>query len=200
MIKIYPKSLTPLIAGTTAALFLLTSVAVSPSEAGPRPHGVPFPGGAANTIMFGKLTYFFVDGIFYTKKPTGYVVAPAPIGAKIPVLPPAAVIVNIDGRPYYTYSGTFYQQVPGGYIVVKQPSSNMISHFKQRQKLTVIVESLNVRSGPGKENPVLRHVSQGEVLVVEDVKAGWCLVKLPDNSSGWVMSQYTATIKAEPKG
>lgn len=200
MIKKYLKKQTPLIASTTAALFLLASVAASTTEARPGPHGGPFLGGPAQAIFLGALTFFFLDGIFYKKEPNGYIVTPAPIGARVPALPPATVRVNIDGRPYYTYSGVYYQQVPEGYIVVKQPIAPTIQGFKGRQKRTVIVESLNVRSGPGKGSQVIRQVRQGEVLVVEDAKAGWCLVRLPDGSHGWVMSHYTAAIAAKPKG
>lgn len=207
MIKKYLKKQTSRIAKTVATVFLLTSIVTpSPVMAGPGhgghggPGGGPFPMEFAQAIMLGTLTFFFLDGIFYKKKPDGYVITPAPIGARVAQLPPAVVMVNMNGRNVYTYSGVYYQQVPNGYMVIEQPNAAILQDIQQRQHLTVMVASLNVRSGPGKEYQVIQNVRQGELLAVEDVKSDWCLVKLPDGSYGWVMSQYTATIKTAPRG
>ena len=190
-----------------SALVLLTSIVTSsPAEAGPGGHGGPggpgghFPVEFAQAILFGTLTFFFLDGIFYKKNPNGYVVTPAPIGVRVPALPPTAVIVNNNGRRVYSYSGVYYQQVPEGYIVIQQPNLPVLQEIKQQQQLTVVVGSLNVRSGPGRNYQIIQNVRQGDRLVVVDVNSNWCLVRLPDGSSGWVMSQYTATIIAVPKG
>lgn len=200
MIKKYLKKQLTLIASTTAALFLSTSILASTADARPGHRGGYFPLGPAQAILFGSVVYFVLDGIFHKEAPNGYVVAPAPIGARLPELPAAAVMVSINGKPYYTYSGVYYKKIPGGYLVVKAPNPPIIKEIIERQRLTVIVASLNVRSGPGMEYPALLQLEQGEVLAVEDIESDWSLVRLPDGSTGWVMSQYTAAISPEPKG
>ncbi|WP_407924249.1 DUF6515 family protein [Desulfosarcina alkanivorans] len=72
-------------------------------------------------IHLGSLIFLFLDGIFFRPGPGGYVVAPAPVGAVVPVLPSSAVLVTVEGIPYYSSSGVYYRQVPEGYAVVTRP-------------------------------------------------------------------------------
>lgn len=58
----------------------------------------------------------------------------------------------------------------------------------------VTAQMLNVRSGPGLENPAVRQVPSGTVLSVEGNAPGWYYVKTADNFYGWVMVQYTAPL------
>lgn len=198
--KRYFKKQLKLIASTTAALFLLASVASSSAIAGSRPIGGPFPKGFIEAVLFGTLTFLFLDGLFYKKEPKGYVVTQAPIGATVSVLPPDSQIVNIDGTLYYTYSGIYYQQIAEGYLVVKQPNTQLIKVIEERSQLRVTVDSLNVRSSPDKDGTIIQQVKLGERLTLKQEKSAWSLVGLPDRSSGWVMTQYTTSTADEPKG
>lgn len=200
MINKFLKKQTPFIAMATVALLVVTSISVTTVEARPGSHGGHFPIGHAHSILFGSLIYFFLEGIFYREVPTGYIVTPAPIGARIPVLPPAAALVTIGGKPYYTYSGIYYQRMKEGYVVVQQPDVSVIKNRNENQRITVIVPTLNVRSGPGQENPVTEEVEEGEVLVVEKMQNTWCLVRLKNGHLGWVMSRYTTPLQLKSQG
>lgn len=61
--------------------------------------------------------------------------------------------------------------------------------------VTVTVDDLNVRSGPGTEHPVTGRVRQGDVLKLVGRTPGWFAVKTPDGLYGWVMDKYTALQK-----
>jgi hypothetical protein len=73
-------------------------------------------------IYVGPSLFYYDSGVFYTPQATGYVVAPPPLGAIVPELPPGAeMIVTVDGRTYYYAGGVFYAQVPNGFQVVTAP-------------------------------------------------------------------------------
>ena len=58
----------------------------------------------------------------------------------------------------------------------------------------VTAQMLNVRSGPGLENPAIRQIPGGTVLSVQGNAPGWYYVKTADNLYGWVMTQYTTSL------
>ena len=74
-------------------------------------------------ISFGGLGFFYSDGIFYRPFESGYVVAPAPIGAVVRSLPGTAVSVVFGGRNYYVAYDTYYlwDGPRGGYQIVANP-------------------------------------------------------------------------------
>ena len=60
--------------------------------------------------------------------------------------------------------------------------------------VSVAVDLLNVRSGPGMDHSVTRRISRGNTLVIHGTAPGWLYVSLPDGAFGWVMSTYTVTV------
>ncbi len=68
--------------------------------------------------------YFYRDGYFYRGGRWGYAVIPAPLGARIRVLPFGFLSFTIGSVPYYYYGGAYYQYVPDQslYVVVQKPS------------------------------------------------------------------------------
>jgi len=207
------------------ALFLLWAM-VFPSHASAQPFGArprdpafrahaprgsyPHPGFRINvlprhyrTLHLGPLTYFFMEGVFYRPDIDGYVVVPAPVGARITTLPAEAVRVTTDDITCYTYAGVYYQKVSGGYMVVAKPGTQSkpdaaIAWEGDQVRVTAAV--LNVRSGPGKKHTVVRQVNRGDLLVVQASSSDWYYVQLGDTSFGWVMIKYTTQVKSQPVG
>lgn len=56
----------------------------------------------------------------------------------------------------------------------------------------VTVPSLNVRSGPGLNNPIITRLSQGNSITIlgRDYSGNWFKVSLYDGTTGWVMARY----------
>jgi hypothetical protein len=69
--------------------------------------------------------YFYSGGYFYRGGRWGYAMIPAPIGARIRVLPYGFLTFNIGAVPYYYYGGVYYEYIPDQnvYVVVQKPSS-----------------------------------------------------------------------------
>lgn len=152
-------------------------------------------------IHLGPSTYFFLEGVFYRHAANDYVVITAPIGAVVPLLPAAAILVTIGAMTYYTYADVYYQKIPEGYMVVPPPVKAALPDAAiawEGDQIRVTVPILNVRSGPGTEHPVIKEVHQGDILVVQSSGSDWYYVKLPDNAFGWVMVKFTSLVK--PKG
>jgi uncharacterized protein YgiM (DUF1202 family) len=192
----------PLIIITTTVMIATSTFA--PSSAVARPPGGPIshlPLGH-DIVHVGSLVFFFLDGIFYRRAPQGYIVAPAPIGAIVHELPRQAVLIPADGVQYYTLDGTYYQRVPEGYAVVQKPvkqyTQNPVAHKGDR--VCVVVEILNVRSGPGLDHPAVKSVREGQVLEVHASQGDWVFVKLPDASFGWINLKYTTPANAAAMG
>ncbi len=56
----------------------------------------------------------------------------------------------------------------------------------------VMKESVNVRSAPGVESPVISKVSSGQQLDIIGEEDNWFAVKLPDGRSGWIAGWLAA--------
>lgn len=122
-----------------AALLALAVTAASPSIALAGPHGpgpVHGPGPAprhhspaylavapvhAVAVMVDGVRYLYDAGIFYHKRPAGYAVVAAPVGAMVPALPPAHTVTVVDGTTYYVHGGTYYLPAHPGYVVAAPP-------------------------------------------------------------------------------
>ncbi len=161
--------------------------------------GGPGPG-FHSIIHVGSMAFIFMDGLFYRRGPKGYIVAPAPLGATIPALPPAAILVTIDGEAYYNCSGVLYKQTPAGYLVVSEPVKQVDPEISVGCDLLVTADVLNVRSGPGLHFDPVGQLEKEKVVRVEAVSANWALVRLSDSSSGWIKIKYTAVIQSGAKG
>ncbi len=75
------------------------------------------------TIVVGASKYHYHNGVYYRRGPSGYVVAPAPVGATLANLPPGFAKVLVAGSPYIYSHGAFYRHGPGRrtYVVVAAP-------------------------------------------------------------------------------
>lgn len=76
-------------------------------------------------VLVGRQEYFYSRGVFYRTGPRGYITVPAPIGARIRVLPGGYTTVTIAGGPLFCYYGTYYRYDPAdrSYIVVNPPAA-----------------------------------------------------------------------------
>ena len=88
----------------------------------PAPKIVKLPVGH-KTVRVGRVSYYYHSGIFYKKSPKGYIVARAPIGARVAVLPRGYVTLHVGAGIFYSYYGTYYRfdPVKKVYIVVDKP-------------------------------------------------------------------------------
>ena len=157
------------------------------------------------TVSVGRTRYFYQHGTFYRKAPAGYVVVRAPLGAVVVCLPVGFRTAVFGGMTYFTYGGAYYQRVPAGYRVVSTPPPMVVQApphvFAQLpvrdNRIAVIAERLNVRSGPGLNQAVVGQVVRGTRLVIQGNAAGWWYVQLPGGESGWVMAAFT-TLPPQP--
>ncbi|MCI5119829.1 MAG: SH3 domain-containing protein [Candidatus Electrothrix sp. AUS4] len=152
-------------------------------------------------FMLANDLYYYNSGSFYRPAPGGYMIVDAPVGAVVPSLPFGYSYLIVDGTRYYTYEGSYYLQVPNGYQIVPDPRSTVMQPQPVLSNQVVVTSSrLNVRSGPGIQYSVSAMVYSGDVLQVLQREAGWIYVRLPDNTWGWVMSQFTAPVGVRADG
>ncbi len=92
-------------------------------ERGWNAHVVQLPRGHYPVIVGGR-NYFYSDGFFYRGGRRGYVMVPAPLGARVRVLPFGSVGFRIGPLAYYYCDGAYYQYFPGEnvYVVVQKPN------------------------------------------------------------------------------
>ncbi len=105
-------------------------------------------------ISVGGFNFFYSEGEYYRPCSGGYVIVPAPIGACVPVLPPACRPVVVENATYYNYDGAYYQQVPNGYTVVPVGLTKAIPVKAipvQEQESTIVV---NIPNKNGSYTPV----------------------------------------------
>jgi len=194
---------------------------VGPGPVAPRPETVaphpvwPFgkpvdklPFGYAK-VRVGGAKYFYHAGVFYQKGPHGFLVVSPPVGAIIASIPVGFQVVVIGGATYYCYGGTYYQRVPSGYIVVEAPPGVAVSEELSASTqvsetatghVSVTAPTLNVRSGPGANQPVIYQVYQGNILAIYGYTPGWFYVKLPSGKFGWVMKKFTVKVSSPASG
>ncbi len=167
----------------------------------PIPHGQVFsvlPAGYTPLLVAGTLFYYY-GGSYYRLTPSGYVVVNPPSGAVISTLPAGYSTVVHNGGTCFTYGGAYYRQVANnGYEVITDLTTcNVAQPLAVAGKIMVISRTLNVRSGPGKNNSVVCTVFSGNTLQIVGNAPGWYYVRLPDGTSGWVMAKFTAPL-AQP--
>ncbi len=156
------------------------------------------------------IKYFIHAGIFYRGSgPEGFVVVAAPVGAVVKILPPGLTTIALGSVNYYYYGGAYYRKAPNGYVVVEFPQELVVvqtptnitqHHAAVGESVTVTAHALNVRSGPGKNHPVLQQVYNTNILIVLGNAPDWFYVKLPSGKSGWVMSKFTAKMNPPANG
>jgi len=75
------------------------------------------PASRVRVVHAGK-TYFIHDGVYYSKRPNGYVVVNPVAGIRLASLPRGYTTVVVNGETLYRYRSTNYRRVNGVYIVV----------------------------------------------------------------------------------
>ncbi|BBO70958.1 hypothetical protein DSCA_48880 [Desulfosarcina alkanivorans] len=161
------------------------------------------------TVHVGKSRYYVHGGAFYVRKPAGFIAVRAPLGAVVVVLPIGAMALLIGGVTFYVYQDVYYRRVPEGYVVVERPSDGAVarqaspvvpSRQTAGETVAVIATLLNVRSGPGRNFPVVHQIRRHDALVVHGYAPDWLYVKLPDGSFGWVMLKFTTAHESNAAG
>jgi hypothetical protein len=166
-------------------------------------HGLPH---GYHTVWAGRKKYFYHHGDFYQSGPRGFIVVRAPVGAVVAYLPIGFTTVVIGGIPYYYYDNVYYQKGPSGYIVAEPPPGapapppGVEPSPAEAGQVAVTAELLNVRSGPGLNQPVLSQVVKGTVLIIQGSAEGWYYVQLPNGQFGWVMARFTAPLLSPASG
>ncbi len=76
-------------------------------------------------VYVGGHGYYYSGGFFYRGGRRGYVITPAPIGARVRMLPVGFVSFRIGPLAYYYYGDTYYQYLPdqNDYVVVQKPDN-----------------------------------------------------------------------------
>lgn len=70
-------------------------------------------------------------------------------------------------------------------------------------KVSVIVHTLNVRSGPSFDHPVITQTYRGEILTIygqSPHSPRWYYVQLPSGKFGWVVAQFTSPLSSPGSG
>lgn len=111
--------------GVITAGLAFAPVIVLPASAGPRIEtevsiGFSLPRGST-TITVGREHYHYHRGNYYRSGRGGYILVPAPRGARIRSLPYGYSRVIIRNNVYYRYNGFYYAEDPYGYVVVDAP-------------------------------------------------------------------------------
>ena len=155
--------------------------------------------------------FYFGGGHWYRPHPRGFMVVRPPVGLFVAALPIGFAALALGGMTYYTYADVYYRPAPGGYVVV-QPPAEVVAlapstppfsdpSVAAAASVTVISATLNLRSGPGYNFPVVAVLSQGTNLLVLGNAPGWLQVRTEAGQTGWVAQSYTApTVGASPNG
>lgn len=100
-----------------------------------------------------------------------------------PACPPPSTVVVAPVAPMVT------QSAPSA-GACETPSSGVV----------VNAALLNIRSGPGFQNPVVAVVQRGDSLVVHSITQGWLYVQSPSGRFGWVARQFTSPVSSPASG
>ena len=109
------------------------------------------------TIVVSGSNYYYSKGIFYEKSADKYVVvSAAPVGAKVTVIPPEALVITVKSRKYYYYQGVYYVRGNNDYKVVAAPSLAVVPYIPSGHKVVhVNAQKYHVYGGVHYQ-PVLR--------------------------------------------
>lgn len=142
--------------------------------------------------------HHYAHGIYYRPFDRGYRVVRPPVGLVINSLPLGYIDLYAGNRVYARYNDVYYRPVSQGYMVVEAPPSAPPAPqpdvtaipANALGQVTVNVDVLNVRSGPGRLHPVVDHVARNDLLIVLATAPDWYYVRLPDGGYGWVWAEF----------
>ena len=140
---------------------------------------VSFPELLASLIVYSGLDYYYYDGYYYQRVPSGYVIVDAPVGITIKALPRGYKTVIFKGVKYYYCNGVYYVKQRNNYIVVDDPIDE-VSALPQEVK--VISE------------PVLSMVQAGDdqtsfTVNIPNAKGDYTSVTLEKSKDGFIGPQ-----------
>lgn len=162
-----------------------------------RPHGRYYPSlpaGFLTLSLAGGLFYYHM-GTYYRPSDRGYIVVPAPIGARIRVLPEECSPLYIDGRRYFVCDDVYYLPDGDGYLVVERPARRDY-RVDVGDEVRINADFLNLRSGPGQQNRVVGQLYRGDIVEVGAIEGEWYYVALTDGLYGWIKAEYATLYRA----
>jgi hypothetical protein len=145
------------------------------------------------TVVVNRSPYYVHEHRYYTRGPGGYIMVAPPVGALVATLPVGSLRVTIGGNFYFQTGDVYYRPARGGYTVIAAPFPAAPVHSSA---VMVWTSTLNVRSGPGENFPVIGQAWQGETLFVNGQSPGWYYVQSASGAFGWIMSSYTHPLAA----
>ena len=179
---------------------------VRPEHAAPRKPAVieRLPRGHI-TVRQGRDDYFYHHGHYFRRGGVGFIAILPPVGLVVPILPPGYTTMVVTGSPYYFYEGVYYRQAPTGFVVVAPPPTMEVptpppAPAPAYGSISITAAALNVRSGPGREHPVMTVIQRGETYPVQAIAPGWLYIQLPDGRFGWVEQMHTTPVATVPAG
>ncbi len=117
---------------------------------------------------------------------------PVSHGRVVPHLPVGFATFIVGEALYYSFAGSYYRQAPNGYIVVANPEPGVAQQpVATNGTIRVVVQALNIRTGPGIQSPIISTAYANTVLPVVNRVPGWVHVLLPNGGLGWVADIYT---------
>lgn len=156
------------------------------------------------------MDYYYANGYFHQRRDNGYVIVQAPLGAVTVSLPIGFRTFILGGLTYYFLNDIYYRHVSAGYEVVAPPPDAPI-YVDQSDSaddrgilpgdmVRVVSPRLNVRTGPGREYPIVEVLANNSILKVESGVPDWLFIKLPNGRSGWIMEQFVVLEQAGASG
>lgn len=99
---------------------------------------------SAYLISRSGVRYHYNRGIFYKPMGTKYVIARAPLGARIGALPKGHIYFVLNGRTFYYYYGTFYVRsgYDDQYVTVAPPVGAQVDELPDGYKKVFIDNNL----------------------------------------------------------
>lgn len=151
--------------------------------------------------------HYYSRGIYYKNFDHHYRVVRPPVGLIIASLPLGYIELYFGNQVYARYNDVYYRPVPQGYMVVEPPLSAppppqpdvTAVPANALGQVTVVVDVLNVRSGPSRLHAVVDHAARAENLVVLAMAPGWYYVRLPAGIYGWVWADFVQGAVAWPR-
>lgn len=153
------------------------------------------------SFYIGGTSFFYYSGIYYRQGAGGYVVVEAPIGARVRTLPSGCSYFYYNGDRCYACDDVFYREVGPDYVVIERPP-RFARIVGVGDEVIITADSLNVRSGPGKQYRVTSQFYRGDIVEVKAIENGWYYVRFANRTYGWIMQEYTNPYEVyyDPKG
>lgn len=149
--------------------------------------------------------FFFHMGNYYRHTDEGYVVVQAPIGARIRNLPERCSPLDIEGHRYFVCDDVYYEIDGDEYVVIEPPSRGDYRveppsgdyRVEIGERVRIKVDSLNVRSGPGKRYDIIGKLYRDDVVEVGGMEGEWYYVAPIDGAYGWILQEHVLPEEAD---